>query len=303
MKKVFRTAFRILAMLGFAYVAILVFLLLNETNLVYPGSRYPRGNWNPTKFAFEEIEFQSSDGTKLVGWYIPNPAAKSPDVQSGSLDDEAPDDVEAAKNAPIQRAILYCHGNGENVSQSAAGNGILFATVLQADLFVFDYRGFGKSEGTPFEAGVLSDSEAALQWLKKRSGLDYKDIILVGHSLGGGPAVHLASKFGGDILILQRTFDRLTSPAQNQYPWLPVTYLMRNQFPSVDKIKTCDIPLFQSHGAEDKLIPIEMGKKLFEASPAEQKEFFQVDGMTHWDPLPASYWQAVRVFVEKNETR
>jgi fermentation-respiration switch protein FrsA (DUF1100 family) len=267
---------RILLIMVIGYVGIVVFLMVNENSLVYPGSKYPRGNWRPNGLVFDEVEFESKDGTKLVGWFLPQT--------------EVPDNK--------KRAVLICHGNAENVAHVSVNYGEGFRDLLGADVFVFDYRGYGKSEGSPFEQGVLEDSEAAFDWLCKRIGKQHDEIIIVGHSIGGGPGVHLAGKFGCKALILQRTFSQLTAPAQTQYPWIPVKYIMQNQYRSTDKIKNYFGPLFQSHGDADRLIPIEFAKELFECAPTEQKRFFEVPGMTHWDVLPYRYWEELKAFIE-----
>ena len=137
----------------------------------------------------------------------------------------------------------------------------MLRSTLNAELFVFDYRGFGKSEGVPFEQGVLEDSEAALEWLKNKSGKSSDQIIIAGHSIGGAPAVHLAASQGAKALVLQRTFNAITEPAAYKFPWLPIRYVMRNQLRSVDWIKDFSGPVFQSHGMEDRLIPIRMGRE------------------------------------------
>ncbi len=268
---------RALLVVTLGYVAILAVMLANEQQLVYPGSTYPKGNWEPSNFNFEEIEFQSADGTSLIGWYLRKPHDLSAD---------APD-----------RTVMVCHGNGENVSESSRHNGDNFRRALGADVFEFDYRGFGKCQGSPNEERVLADAEAALDWICEKTGKQPKDIILVGHSLGGGPAVHLAAKLDCKALILQRTFSSIKETAQYNYPWLPVKYLMQNEYPSFEKIKTVTRPLYQSHGSEDKLIPIKLARKLFANSPATQKTFNEVKGMGHFDPLPPEYWAEIVRFV------
>jgi len=214
-----------------------------------------------------------------LGWYLKKPILTP---------DNSPD-----------RTILYCHGNAENVAQAAGYSAEYFRHALVADVFVFDYRGFGKCEGTPTEKGVLADSNAALKWLCKKTGKDPKDVILVGHSLGGGPAVHLASEHNCKALILQRTFSSMTDAAQYNHPWLPVSLVMRNRYQSHKKILKCDCPLYQSHGAEDKLIPVESALKLFRKSPSKKKKFMEFPGMGHYDTLPLSYWYDVRAFVNE----
>lgn len=268
---------RLTIIISVGYLAILGTLAAKETSLVYPGSKYPRGLWKPINFNHDEVEFKSGDGTNLVGWYMKKPLI----IPIGSPD----------------RTVLLCHGNAENVAESAGYTGEYFRHSLIADVFVFDYRGYGKCEGTPHEAGVLADSEAALKWLCYKTGKSPKDIIIVGRSLGGGPAVHLAKEFGCKALVLQRTFSSLTDAAQHSYPWLPVRLVMRNQYLSYEKIKTCDCPLYQSHGSDDKLIPVELALKLFRSSPSETKRFAEFPGVGHYDPLPLGYWYDLRDFI------
>ncbi len=263
---------RVLRFVALSYTVFIIVLMINEHRLVYPGSKYPRGNWNPD-FPMEEISFQSQDGTPLVGWYLPFPGATE--------------------------TALVCHGNGENVAQSSVHTGLKFQSALNANVFVFDYRGFGKSEGSPFEQGVLEDAEAALAWLNEKTNTRPGDVVMVGHSIGGGPAVHMADKYGAKALFLQRTFASLVEPAQNKYWFVPVTLIMRNRFESADKIKDCAVPLHQSHGDKDRLVPIESGRKLFEQSPAKLKRFFVNEGQNHWAPLPLSYWSSVREFIDE----
>ena len=270
---------RLVIIVSIGYLAILGTLAARETSLVYPGSKYPRGLWDPINFNHEEIEFESADGTKLVGWYMKKPVLVPP----GSPD----------------RTVLYCHGNAENVAEAAGYSCEYFRHTLIADVFVFDYRGFGKCEGTPTEAGVLADSDAALKWVCSKTGKEPKDIIFVGHSLGGGPAVHLAKEYGCKALILQRTFSSMTDAAQHNYPWLPVSWVMRNRYKSHEKIKACECPLYQSHGAEDKLIPIESALKLFRSSPSSKKKFTEFAGLGHYDTLPLTYWYDIRRFVNE----
>ena len=268
------------------YCGILGLLAANETFLVYPGSKYPNGIWEPKGFSYEEVDFESADGTKLVGWLLPRH-----------------EQVENEDGSPQEKrhAVLFCHGNAENAAQASQWYGEKYRTSLNADVFVFDYRGYGKSEGTPFEQGVLEDAEAALSLLCERTNLEPKDVIIVGSSIGGGPAVYLAAEHGCKVLILRRTFSSLASAAQGKYPWLPVRYVMRNQYPSVTRIKSYPGPLFQSHGEADDLIPIEMGRELFEAAPTSDKKFYAVPGMGHLDALPGEYWVEMATFVNAVE--
>ena len=267
---------RWLLILGVMYIGFVGLVAVNENYLVYPGSGVGRGNWEPD-FEFEEVEFESADGTKLVGWYLPYP---------GSTE-----------------TALVCHGNGENVAQSSHHTGVQFQAALNANVFVFDYRGYGKSEGSPHQAGVLQDAGAAMAYLNKRTGTEPVDVILVGHSIGGGPAVHLASTVGAKALFLQRTFSSLVEPAKRQFWFLPVDLIMQNRFPNGEWIKECHVPLHQSHGDQDTLVPFDSGRQVFDNSPAELKEFWVNKDRGHWDRLPMDYWNSVTQFLEQiNET-
>ncbi len=264
-------------MVSITYVGIIVILCLNETYLVYPGSKYPRGDWETTQFQFEEVAFEAADGTKLVGWFLP-----------------FEDGIENANET-----VLLCHGNAENCAQASSYIGIEMMRHLRANVFVFDYRGYGKSEGSPDEAGIKLDAVAALNVLNSKTETQPHDVILVGHSLGGGPAVFLAKEHGAKALVLQRTYCSLVDAAQSHYPWLPVSLMMRNRFDADGVMEACDVPLFQSHGDCDEVIPLASAKRLFEKSPTEKKTFYEIPGMSHYQTLPDDYWTKLESFVSE----
>ncbi len=263
--------------LFFCYATILMLLSYFENSLVYPGSKYPHGDWEPADFNFEEVEFAASDGMPLVGWYLPQSNARE--------------------------TILLAHGNAENAAQASAYMGDLLRVHLNANVFVFDYRGYGKSGGSPDEPGVLLDSEAALAWLCERESKAPGEIILCGHSLGGGPAVHLAAKSGAKALIVQQSFCSITAAAGYHYPWIPVSWIMRNRFPSDEKIKNYTGPYFQSHGTADRVVAFAVGEKLFDAAVSPNKQFFKRQGEGHYDHRSDEYWNQLRTFLAdvKNE--
>ena len=165
------------------------------------------------------------------------------------------------------------------------------------------YKRQGKSEGSPHELGLQQDADAALAWVCERDKVKPTDVIIVGHSLGGGVACYLAQKHGCKALVLQRTFSSLPDAAARKYWMFPVRWVMKNQMNSVEAIKHCDIPLFQSHGTADTLVPIDLGKKLFDSSPSANKEFFEEPGMTHWHRLPEQYWVDLGMFFERVDPR
>lgn len=255
------------------YLGVLAALLVSETWLVYPAVGFPLDErWESPGIDREEVEFESADGTVLVGWFL--------------------------KGAGSHAPFLVCHGNGSDVAKTAHRFGEELRRRFAADVFVFDYRGFGKSAGTPTEQGVLEDGEAAMDWLNVRTGTRPEDVILVGHSLGGGVAVHVASTRGARALVLQRTFDSLVGVAQSRYWMFPVSWLMQNQYRSCDWIGQCGVPLFQSHGTLDQVVPLSSGQALFGASPAKQKEFFELVGGNHFSGYPPDYFDSLERFLE-----
>ena len=259
-----------------AYVAIVALLLWLEPVLIYPGAPASRGNYSPS-FEFEDVWFSSADGTKLHGWLLPH--------KDGLEDSE--------------RYVLFCHGNGENVAMSSDYVARVMGETLNANVFVFDYRGYGKSAGAPFEQGLIEDTEAAMDWICKRFSIAPTDVIVDGFSLGGGPATHVATKMGCRGLILQRTYSSMPDVAASKYPFVPVHWLMRNRFESAKKIAGYTGPLLSSHGEADRVIPFRFGKKLYEACPSEDKQFFSKAEMNHYSPLDDEFLRLVKAFGDK----
>ena len=268
-----RSSLRVLGVALVGYVGILALLVYNEPRLVYPGANPRDGEYSVRPSNTEEVWIDSFDGTRLHAWLL-----KSPDPT---------------------RTILFCHGNAENVAGVGHHFGRRLRDELQADVLVVDYRGFGLTDGQPNEAAVVGDCAAALKWLSQRTGVEPDAITLFGRSLGGGIAVQLASQFGARELIIDRTFDSLVSPAARKFPWIPVSLLMRNRYPSDQLIGNCKMPVFQTHFAADELIPIDCAKALFARVANPDSEFHEIPGGSHLEPLPSSYWPVLREFLQR----
>lgn len=255
-----------------AWLIIVGLMLWLEPMLVYPGAPSTRGDYEPD-FEFEDVDFRSADGTKLHGWMLP--AADS------------------------KRYVLFCHGNGENVAMAGGYVARLMGQSLDANVFVFDYRGYGKSAGSPTEKGVLADTHAAMDWLCNRFEIKPTDVIVVGFSIGGGAATDVATGLGCRGLILQRTFSSLPDVAASKFPFLPARLMMQNRFESTKKISTYHGPLLQSHGEQDQVVPFRFGKRLHEACPAEDKIFFSKPDMDHFSALDEDFMTLVRQFGDR----
>ena len=223
---------------------------------------------------FEDVTFVADDGKFLHGWWIPHPSA------SGT--------------------ILYCHGNAENLS----GRVDLSADLhrLGVNVFVFDYRGYGKSRGIPTERGLYRDARAAYEVVRARyEDSDEPPVIIYGASLGGAVAAQLAMEKPSRGLVLECTFTNVLEMGRHLYPLLPVGLITRMRFDTLSKVANIDVPKLISHSRDDKLIPFEMGQRLFQVARGE-KEFVSLNGdhdEAGWTETPA-YWTALQVFVRRH---
>ena len=254
------------------YLLVMVILMFLEESMIFFPAPHKEGDWNPAGLKFDDTRFEAADGTKIHGWYVrrENPRA----------------------------VVLFCHGNAGNLSHRADTLRTLHDEV-GVSVLIFDYRGYGQSEGKPNETGVLADARAARAWLARREEIAETDVVLMGRSLGGAVAVDLAAAEGARALVLESTFSSMPDVAAYHYPWLPVRYMMRTRLDSAAKIADYHGPLLQSHGDADTIIPIRFGNRLFEAAN-EPKEFVTFAGFGHNDfPLPDSYYRKLSVFLDE----
>lgn len=243
--------------------------MLFEESFIFLPSRFPSGDWQPAGLEFEDAWFEADDGVRLHGWYCSH---------------------------PLPRAfLLFAHGNAGNLSHRAAFLRLL-RDALQVAVMIFDYRGYGRSEGRPNEAGVLRDAAAARDWLARREGIAAQEIVLLGRSLGGAVMVDLAAREGARALVLESTFTTLPDVAAVHYPWAPVRLLLRTRFNSLEKIGRYRGPLLQSHGDQDEVIPYELGRRLFEAAVGP-KQFVTIEGGEHNGPPDGRYLSTLDAFL------
>ncbi len=256
-----------------AYLLIVVAAMFLEDSLIFIPTRYPGGDWQSAQrlgLPVEEASFKSADGVNLHGWYVP------------------------CKNA--KAAVLFCHGNAGNITHRADILAILHRKVGVSTL-IFDYRGYGRSEGRPNEEGVFADARAARRWLADREKIAETDVVVMGESIGGAVAVDLAARDGARALVLESTFDTLANVAAYHHSWLPIRWLMRTKLDSAGKIGGYRGPLLQAHGDIDRIIPLRFGRRLFDAAD-EPKQFLLLSGHDHNDPMPEAYYDALAEFLK-----
>ncbi|MCP4705364.1 MAG: alpha/beta hydrolase [candidate division Zixibacteria bacterium] len=231
----------VLALLFYFYVRYL------ERRTTYQPSRIIESNPSSIGLSYEDIYFETSDNIRLNGWFIPSEKTKL--------------------------TLIFCHGNGGNISHRM--DKILFFNKLGLNQFIFDYRGYGLSQGTPSEEGLYRDVEAAYEYLKIKMS-DEHNIIIYGASLGGAVAVDLVSKYPVDGLILEGTFASAVDISREFYPLIP-TFMVNLKFDSFAKIQNINIPKLIMHSESDDIIPFNQGQKLFE-NALEPKKFLKLNG-------------------------
>jgi fermentation-respiration switch protein FrsA (DUF1100 family) len=202
--------------------------------------------------AWEDAHFAASDGVKLHGWFFP-----------------------AGTNSPrAQLAVIVCHGNGGNISHRLALYDALLATGV--NVFAFDYRGYGLSEGKPGEQGTYLDAVAAHAWLRQR-GFAATNLIAYGESLGGGIASELAVREPCGGLVLEKTFTSLTDLGAELYPFLPVRTLGSIRYDTRSRLPRLRVPVLVMHSRADTLIPFHHAERNF-AAANEPKWFVELPG-------------------------
>ena len=225
---------------------------------------------------YENIELRTEDGVRLHGWYIPAVANRG--------------------------TLLFFHGNAGNISHRLES--IRIFHKLKLSVFIFDYRGYGRSEGSPSEAGTQSDARAAWRFLTEERGIAPGKIIVFGRSLGAAVAAQLATHTQPGALIIESAFTSVPDVAAEIYWWLPVRWLTRFDYATRDYVAQGQGPVLVVHSPEDEIIPYRHGEAIFTAAHAP-KEMLRLRG-GHNDGFLLSgehYVQGLDGFLSRNLPR
>jgi fermentation-respiration switch protein FrsA (DUF1100 family) len=243
--------------------------MLEDTLIYFPTSD---GIWDRSRLPFvaEDCRVTTTDGVRLHGWRV-------------------------TVEQPLCE-LLYFHGNAGNISYRV--DFIERLSRLPANVTAIDYRGYGRSQGRPTEEGLYRDAEATYRFLCDTCSVDPSRIVLLGKSLGGAVAIELATRVDCAGLIAQSTFTHNHDMARTMVPLAPMHWLVRRQFDSLARIATIEVPKLVVHGRGDRLIPYEMGQRLFQAAP-EPKRFLDLGNLDHNDVMLASgdYDRALAEFI------
>jgi fermentation-respiration switch protein FrsA (DUF1100 family) len=238
-----------------------------EGRFIYYPSRTLAADPSSVGLAYRDVGFTAADGVRLHGWLIPG---RTPTT------------------------LLYSHGNGGNIADRV-DIARLLTGQLGAGLFMYDYRGYGRSEGAPSEAGLVQDALAARAALL-REGVAPEHLVYYGRSLGAAVTVDLALAHPPRAVVLESPFASVRAMANTVLPG--AGYLFHTRWDTVGKVARLRAPLLVIHGDADEIVPYAQGRAVFAAAP-QPKTFFTIRGGRHYemDAAWADYWAAWRAFL------
>jgi len=227
------------------YILILVFLYFYQRDLMY----HPDENnyfGDQLSVDIKEVKVITDDKIDLLGWYH-------------------------EKDIKKNKTILFFHGNAGSLENRI--HKLNHFREMDVNFLIIAWRGFSGNKGKPSEKGLYEDGKSAINWLLDK-GVQEKNIVIYGESLGTGVATHLSQNknFGG--LILETPFTSMIDAAKIFYPYIPVGLLLKDKFDNKSKIKNISIPVLIMHGEVDQIVPFFMGKKMYEIANEPKYSYF-----------------------------
>ena len=227
------------------YLIVVAFVFFNQRNLLY----HPfENNYNKdsANFSYEEIFIPTSNGNTLKAWFH-------------------------KKDLDNKRTLIFFHGNAGNLRNRIYKLNLI--KDFDINFLIVAYRGFSGNKGKPTELGLYEDARSALSWLTKQN-IKEDQIIIYGESLGTGVSTEVAQnkKFAG--IILESPFTSMVDAGKFYYPYLPVSLLLKDRYETLKKLNNINIPILVMHGKKDKIVPFDMGKKVFEKANEPKFSYF-----------------------------
>lgn len=255
-----------------SYAVILLVVYLRQDSMLYFPEKTLWTTPESAGLSYEDVMLKTNDGINIAAWYLP-------------ADNE-------------QGVLLFCHGNAGNISHRLDSLRIFHGMNLS--VLIFDYRGYGNSEGKPSENGTYLDAEAAWDYLVRVKQKPPERIVLFGRSLGAAVAAEIAQRKNPGALILESAFTSAPDIGQSLYPFFPVRLLSKYQYATVEKIIDLPCPKLIIHSTEDEIIPFRFGRRLFERA-SQPKEFLAIRGGHNEGFLLSgkTYIEGIRAFMEK----
>ena len=228
-----------------SYLFFLVFLYFYQRNLLYhPNENNYTGD--EILVDIKKVKILTSDNIELLGWYH-------------------------EKNLKNYKTLVYFHGNAGSLENRI--HKLNYFEEMNVNFLIIAWRGFSGNEGKPTEQGLYEDGKSAINWLVKR-GVEEKNLILYGESLGTGVATHLAQNKNYAGVILETPFTSMVDAAKIFYPYIPVSLLLKDKFENYRKVENINSPILIMHGEVDQIVPFSMGKKIYEIANEPKYSYF-----------------------------
>ncbi len=268
----FSSAFFSIAIIILLVFSLIVFLFYRfQDNLIFRPYKKLERTPADIDLVFKNLKIKTHDSNTVHAWYIERKNPKG--------------------------VVLFCHGNAGNISHRL--DRIELLRKNSYSILIFDYRGYGESEGKPTENGLYDDALSCYQYMVRNLKIKPEEIILWGCSLGGSIASYVASQKKCRFLILESSFTSLSSLANKLYPFLPVKTLLKYSFNTQKHVESCDVPILLFHSPDDDLVPFSMGRRLFESAPGP-KEFLSIKG-SHNDSFYLSRFEILDSLEDFNK--
>jgi len=245
LKKFRKNLLQLILIIFFLYFFVLVFLYFYQRNLLYLPNE---NNYSGDKISvdIQKVKIPTSDNIELLGWYH-------------------------EKNLKDHKTLVYFHGNAGSLENRI--HKLNHFKNMNINFLIIAWRGFSGNNGKPTEEGLYIDGKSAIDWLIKK-GVDEKNLILYGESLGTGVATHLAQNKNYAGVILETPFTSMIDTAKKFYPYIPVSLLLKDKFENYKKIKNINSPILVMHGEVDQIVPFFMGKKIYELANEPKYSYF-----------------------------
>ena len=252
-----------------AYLVLLIFIYFYQRNLLYLPSENNYQN-DKIQFSYEEIFIKVDDKITLKSWLI-------------------------NKDFKEFKTLVLFHGNAGDLSNRIYKLNEL--NKLDINFLLISWRGFSGNKGSPTEKNLYEDAEAAIKWLNEKK-VENNQIILYGESLGSGVAVEIGKKNNFNGIILESPFTSVENSAKIYYPYLPVKFILKDKYDSINKIDKIRTPILIMHGKKDDIIPFSMGKELFEKANNPKYSYFTLDDV-HMMEFNDQLLKNIKNFIEK----
>jgi len=272
----YRLVKSILFIVTASYIGVAVYVYLFQSRLVFMPYRELNGTPADIGLDFEQLRLPIANTEQYIhAWSVP-----------------------LASENDSGRWVLFCHGNAGNISHRLP----LIQRLHKAgfSVLIFDYRGYGESPGKPSEENTYQDVKTAWNWLVDKKNARPKDIMVYGRSLGGSIAAWLAARENPGMLVIESSFTSIIEMGRNAYPYLPVAWLSRFKYPTLKYVQEYEGPTLILHSEDDEIVPIEMGRELYEAAAGE-KAFAELRGGHNdgWDSMDRQYDEILQKHISE----